>query len=44
MSDKPQNTRNAQKKLPDFMGKLLDGAEVEWKALGEVVKIKHGKD
>ena len=27
-----------------FMEKLLDGVEVEWKALVEVAKIKHGKD
>ncbi|OCQ53284.1 putative type-1 restriction enzyme specificity protein [Photorhabdus australis subsp. thailandensis] len=27
-----------------FMEKLLDGVEVEWMALGEVAKIKHGKD
>lgn len=27
-----------------FLEKLLDGAAVEWKALGEVAKIKHGKD
>lgn len=27
-----------------FMEKLLDGAEVEWMPLGEVTKIKHGKD
>ena len=28
----------------DFLEKLLDGAEVEWLALGAVAKIKHGKD
>lgn len=27
-----------------FMEKLLDGVKVEWMALGEVAKIKHGKD
>lgn len=27
-----------------FMEKLLDGVEVEWKALGEVAKTKHEKD
>ncbi len=27
-----------------FMEKLLDGVEVEWKVLAEVVKIKNGKD
>ncbi len=27
-----------------FLEKLLDGAEVEWKALGEIANIKHGKD
>jgi type I restriction enzyme, S subunit len=27
-----------------FLERLLDGAEVEWVALGEVVKIKNGKD
>ena len=27
-----------------FMEKLLEGVEVEWKALGDVAKIKHGKD
>jgi type I restriction enzyme S subunit len=27
-----------------FMDKLLDGAEVEWKTLEEVCKIKNGKD
>lgn len=31
-------------RLNTFMDTLLDGATVEWKALGEVVKIKHGKD
>lgn len=32
--------------MNDFslMGKLLDGVEVEWKALGDIVKIKNGKD
>ncbi|EBL1740073.1 type I restriction endonuclease subunit R, partial [Salmonella enterica] len=24
--------------------KLLDGVEVEWTELGEIAKIKHGKD
>jgi type I restriction enzyme S subunit len=28
----------------NFMDKLLDGAEVEWKVLEEVAKIKNGKD
>ncbi|HIJ95084.1 MAG TPA: restriction endonuclease subunit S [Desulfuromonadales bacterium] len=28
----------------NFMEKLLDGVEVEWKALEQVAKIKHGKD
>ncbi|MEL4205001.1 restriction endonuclease subunit S, partial [Plesiomonas shigelloides] len=27
-----------------FMEKLLDGVEVEWKRLGDVVRIKNGKD
>jgi len=27
-----------------YMEKLLEGIEVEWKTLGEVVCIKHGKD
>lgn len=27
-----------------FMEKLLQGAEVEWEPLGQVAKIKHGKD
>ena len=27
-----------------FMEKLLDGVEVEWKALGKVANIKNGKD
>ena len=27
----------------DFLDQLLDGAEVEWKALGEVAKIGTGK-
>ncbi|EQB98637.1 type I restriction endonuclease subunit S [Photorhabdus temperata] len=27
-----------------FMEKLLQGAEVEWEALEQVAKIKHGKD
>jgi type I restriction enzyme S subunit len=27
-----------------FMEKLLDGVGVEWKELGQVAKIKHGKD
>lgn len=27
-----------------FMEKLLDGVDVEWKPLGEVAKIKNGKD
>lgn len=27
-----------------FLEKLLDGAEVEWKRLGDVVRIKNGKD
>lgn len=27
----------------DFLEKLLDGAEVEWVALGEVSEIKRGK-
>ncbi|MBY3622517.1 restriction endonuclease subunit S [Acinetobacter sp. CUI P1] len=29
---------------PNYMDKLLDGVEVEWKPLGEVVIIKNGKD
>lgn len=28
----------------DFLSKVLDGAEVEWKPLESVAKIKHGKD
>lgn len=28
----------------DFMEKLLDGANVEWKRLGDVARIKNGKD
>jgi type I restriction enzyme S subunit len=28
----------------NFLERLLDGAAVEWKPLGEVTKIKHGKD
>lgn len=28
----------------DFMVKLLDGANVEWKRLGDVARIKNGKD
>ena len=28
----------------EFMKKLLDGVEVEWKRLGDVVRIKNGKD
>ncbi len=27
---------------PDFMGKLLDGVEVEWKPLGDVCEFKNG--
>lgn len=27
----------------NFMEKLLDGVEVEWKALGEVIKLQRGK-
>jgi type I restriction enzyme S subunit len=27
-----------------YLEKLLDGAEVEWKPLGDVAKVKHGKD
>ena len=27
-----------------FLEKLLGGAEVEWKRLGDVVRIKNGKD
>ncbi|EFP0251650.1 restriction endonuclease subunit S [Salmonella enterica] len=27
-----------------YLEKLLDGAEVEWTELGEIAKIKHGKD
>lgn len=30
--------------MPEFLEKLLDGAEVHWKPLEEVVKIKNGKD
>ncbi len=30
--------------MPSFMEKLLDGVAVEWKELGEVANIKHGKD
>lgn len=28
----------------DFLEKLLDGAEIEWLRLGDVVRIKNGKD
>lgn len=28
---------------PGFLEKLLDGAEVEWKPLGQVTKVKTGK-
>ena len=28
----------------DFLDKLLDGAEIEWLRLGDVVRIKNGKD
>ena len=28
---------------PGFLEKLLDGAEVEWKPLGEVVVLEKGK-
>ena len=27
----------------NFMEKLLDGVEVEWKSLGEVAELKRGK-
>ncbi|ECI9603685.1 restriction endonuclease subunit S, partial [Salmonella enterica] len=28
----------------NYLEKLLDGVEVEWTELGEIAKIKHGKD
>lgn len=28
----------------NYMEKLLDGVEVEWRSLERVAKIKHGKD
>ncbi|MCX2317334.1 restriction endonuclease subunit S [Klebsiella quasipneumoniae] len=31
-------------KRESYLGKLLDGAEVEWKRLGDVARIKNGKD
>jgi len=37
----PQNTRKTQKN--EFLEKLLDGAEVAWLPLGEVVKLQRGK-
>src|SRR5690554_2031254 len=36
----PLNTQNTRKSA--FMEKLLDGVEVEWKSLGEVVEIYGG--
>ena len=33
----------SQPKVSRFMEKLLDGVEVEWKALGEVTAIKTGQ-
>ena len=29
-------------KEADFLEKLLDGAKVEWKALGDVAKVQRG--
>jgi len=38
----PQNTRNIQKLKMSFMEKLLEGVEVEWKALGEICEVGDG--
>ncbi len=42
MSVEPRNTRNTQK-ISLFMEKLLDGVEVAWKPLGEIVSPKRGR-